>query len=74
MKNSRSKIPRTDTPADELLTVPNAGPYLGVGERMVRRLVDEHRIEVVKVGRHIRIRRSVLEKWIEQNTRPAAGK
>ena len=46
---------------DPLLSVPDAGQYLGTGERYARRLIAERRIAYVKVGRHVRIRRSALD-------------
>jgi excisionase family DNA binding protein len=38
------------------------------GERFPRRLVAERRIEFVRVGRHVRIRESVVHAYIEANT------
>jgi excisionase family DNA binding protein len=36
----------------------------GTSERFPRRLIAERRIEFVKVGRHVRIRASVLDAFI----------
>jgi excisionase family DNA binding protein len=36
----------------------------------VRRLIQERRIEFTKVGRHVRIRRTVLLAFITANTVP----
>jgi excisionase family DNA binding protein len=38
---------------------------------MVRRLVAEGRIPYVKVGRHVRLRRSDLLAYVQANTVPA---
>lgn len=54
--------------ADCLLTVDEAAERLGTGVRFVRRLVAERRIAFVKVGRHVRVSRSVLDAFIEANT------
>ncbi|MFD8965773.1 excisionase [Streptomyces sp. NPDC059568] len=53
--------------ADRLLTVDEAAERLGTGVRFVRRLVAERRIAFVKVGRHVRVSRSVLDSFIETN-------
>ena len=50
---------------DPLLTVAQAGDYLGTGERFIRRLVTERRIAFVKLGRHVRLQRSALDAFIE---------
>ncbi|CAN5277444.1 hypothetical protein BH20ACT5_BH20ACT5_08880 [soil metagenome] len=49
---------------DELLTVAQAGEYLGTGERFVRRLVAERRITYVKLGKYVRLQRSTLDDFI----------
>lgn len=59
--------------AERLLTVPEVAERLNTGERMARRLIAERRLPTVKVGRHVRVRSSDLEQWIENNTRPAGG-
>lgn len=57
---------------DRLLSVQEAADYLGVGERFVRRLVAEQRVPVQRVGRHVRIRRSALDRWLATQEQPAA--
>jgi excisionase family DNA binding protein len=54
-----------------LLTVPEVAERLNTGERMARRLIAERRVPTVKIGRHVRVRASDLEQWIQSNTRPA---
>ncbi|WP_431680515.1 helix-turn-helix domain-containing protein [Kitasatospora sp. KL5] len=57
---------------DRLLTVEEVAKLLGTWEtskeRFPRRLIAERRIAFVKVGRHVRIRESVLADFIESNT------
>src|SRR5687767_1956037 len=50
---------------DPLLTVAQAGDYLGTGERFVRRLITQRRITYVKIGKFVRLPRSVLDAFIE---------
>lgn len=58
-----------------LLNIPQAAEYLGVGERMVRRLVEERRITFVKVGKYVRFSPKALDRFIEENTvDPARGR
>lgn len=53
---------------DRLLTVEDAARVLGTTERFPRRLIAERRIAFVKVGRHVRIRASVLDAFIQDGT------
>ncbi|MFJ4421445.1 excisionase family DNA-binding protein [Streptomyces bobili] len=53
---------------DRLLTVAQVAELLGTTVRFPRRLIEERRIEYVKVGRHVRIRESVVLALIEANT------
>jgi excisionase family DNA binding protein len=57
---------------DELLTPSQAGEYLQTGERFIRRLIAERRIDYVKLGRHVRLQRSVLQAFIESGRVPRA--
>ncbi len=56
--------------ADELLTPGQAGEYLCTGERFVRRLIAERRIDYVKLGKHVRVQRSVLDGFIQAGRVP----
>ena len=58
-------------PRDELLTVNQAGEYLGTGERFVRRLVAQRRIPYVKLGKYVRLQRSSLDAFIEAGRVPS---
>jgi excisionase family DNA binding protein len=55
---------------DRLLTVDQAGELLNTGPRFVRRLIAEHRIEFVHVGRHVRITESALARFVEAGSVP----
>lgn len=52
-----------------LVDITAAAEMLGVTERMIRRLVQERRIESVLVGRHLRFRPEALVAFVEQSTR-----
>ena len=56
---------------DRLLTVDQAGELLNTGPRFfVPRLIAEHRIEFVHVGRHVRITESALARFVEAGSVP----
>ncbi len=50
---------------DPLLTVAEAGEYLGTGERFIRRLITERRISYVKVGKYVRLERATLDAFVD---------
>jgi excisionase family DNA binding protein len=56
---------------DPLLTVPEAGEYLGTGERFIRRLITERRIAYVKLGKYVRLQRSVLDAFVDAGRVPS---
>jgi excisionase family DNA binding protein len=62
-------VKRTDGTQTEsggpLLTIAQAGEYLGTGERFVRRLITERRISYVKVGKYVRLERSTLDAFVD---------
>ena len=49
---------------DPLLTVAEAGDYLGTGERFVRRLIAQRRITYVKLGKYVSPQRPTLDQFI----------
>lgn len=53
---------------DRLLTVEQVAELLGTTVRFPRRLIEERRIEYVKVGRHVRIRESAVTAFVTSNT------
>ena len=42
------------------LSVAEAARYMGVKERFIRRLIAEHRITFLKLGKHVRIPESAI--------------
>ncbi len=51
--------------SSSLLTVAQAGEYLGTGERFIRRLINERRINYIKVGKYVRLERSALDALVD---------
>ena len=49
-------------------TPKQAADELGVGERMVRRLIAERRIEFIKVGKHVRISDKAIAEFLNEGT------
>jgi excisionase family DNA binding protein len=60
------------TGTDQLMTPSQAGDYLHTGERFIRRLIAERRIDYIKLGRHVRAQRSVLDAFIDSGRVPQA--
>jgi excisionase family DNA binding protein len=56
-----------DRPPSALLTLEEVALRLGTSERHVRRLADERRIPIVKVGRYVRFDGHELEHWIDDH-------
>ncbi len=52
------------TSQDGLLDIDGLADRLGVGERFVRRLVEERRIPYLKIGRLVRFEVGDVEAWI----------
>ena len=57
-----------NTVPDRLLSVEDVATRLGTTDRFPRRLIEERRIEFVRVGRHVRIKESALNAYIEART------
>ncbi len=57
--------------AGALLTVDEAAERLRTGVRFIRRLIQERRIQYVKVGRHVRIPDAALNAYIAERTVPS---
>lgn len=47
-----------------LLTVDQAAEMLGTSPRFIRRLIAERRIAFTKLGRHVRLARGDIERFI----------
>lgn len=56
---------------DPLLDKHQVAERLNVGVRFVERLIAEKRIAYVKVGRHVRVRTSVVERFVSDRTVPS---
>lgn len=54
----------------ELVDIETVAKLLGVGERSVRRLVAERRIEFAKIGHYVRFDLEVVRDWVEDRRRP----
>ena len=54
-------------PPAALLTLEEVAVRLGTSQRHVRRLADERRIPIVKVGRYVRFDGHELEHWIDDH-------
>ncbi|NCT91997.1 helix-turn-helix domain-containing protein [Cellulomonas sp. APG4] len=67
---------RTVENPDPLLTKAELAGYLNISERAARTLVEERRLDVVVIGRSLRVRRSTADRYIAACTqvasRPAA--
>ena len=53
---------------DPLLDKHDAALRLGVKTRFVERLIAEHRITYIKVGRHVRIRTTAIDNYLRAHT------
>jgi excisionase family DNA binding protein len=54
--------------SEVLMSKQEAANYLGVTKRKVERMIAYKEIEYVKLGKLIRIRKSVLEEYVERQT------
>lgn len=57
---------------DPLLDRAQLAAYLGISERQARTLMEQRRIEVVSIGRSVRVRQSTADRLIDACTRPPA--
>jgi len=51
---------------DQIMTIEKVARYLSLHELTVRRLAREGEIPAFKVGRQWRIKKALLDRWIEQ--------
>jgi excisionase family DNA binding protein len=56
---------------NKLLNIPQFAELLGVTQSLVRRMVLERRISIVKVGRLVRIPQTEVDRIIAEGTRPS---
>ena len=52
--------------ADQIMTIEQVARYLSLHELTVRRLAREGEIPAFKVGRQWRVKKALLDRWIEQ--------
>ena len=52
----------------EIMTITDVAAYLGLHELTVRRLAREGQLPALKLGRQWRVKRDLLEKWLEQRS------
>lgn len=58
------RVGTTRPKVGQLFTVQEAADFLNVSVRFVRRLTAEHRVAVVRLGRHVRLAKSDLEAYV----------
>lgn len=51
-----------------ILTIAEVAEYLGLHELTVRRLAREGQLPALKLGRQWRVKKDLLEKWIENRS------
>ena len=56
--------------ADSMMTVEEVAEYLSLHPLTVRRLARDGEIPAFKVGRQWRVKRVLLERWIEERSLP----
>ncbi len=56
---------------NRLLSIPQFAELLGVTCSCIRRMVYEHRINVIKIGRLVRISTAEYDRIVAEGTRPA---
>lgn len=53
---------------DEIMTIQEVARYLSLHELTVRRLAREGELPAFKIGRQWRVKRNILDRWIERET------
>ncbi|MEP7115127.1 MAG: helix-turn-helix domain-containing protein [Ilumatobacteraceae bacterium] len=51
---------------EDLFDIAGLALYLGVGERFVRRLVDQRRIPFLKIGKFVRFQPADVDAWVSR--------
>jgi len=57
---------RPDPPDHEILTLEEVADYLRLKPQTIYKWAQERRIPVVKLGKEWRFRRSVLDRWLDE--------
>jgi excisionase family DNA binding protein len=75
MNRRGSLLPELEamTGRKRMLTVVEAAERLNVKERYIRYLIAEGRIDIVKIGRLVRIPEQVIDDLVTVGYRPAGG-
>ena len=61
-------------PANEILTIEEVAEYLRLTPQTIYKWAQEKRIPAVKLGKEWRFRRSILDRWLdEQIVGPGSG-
>jgi excisionase family DNA binding protein len=60
----------TDSARTELYTVPEAAKRLKVSSKTLRRFIDRREIEVVRVGRALRVSGAAIDAFVSKHTVP----
>jgi excisionase family DNA binding protein len=58
---------------DHIMTVEEVAQYLSLHELTVRRLAREGEIPAFKIGRQWRVKKDLLDRWIERETMKNIG-
>lgn len=53
---------------NELLNIEEARKILDISRAKIYMMANAGEIPIVRIGRHIKVPRKALEKWIEENT------
>lgn len=57
-----------DPGSPEIMTIPEVARYLKISKAKIYYMVQGHELPVIRIGRNVRIRRSDLEKWLQDHT------
>jgi len=66
-------IPKPFDDYDQIMTIEQVARYLSLHELTVRRLAREGEIPAFKVGRQWRVKKALLDRWIEQEVNRQRG-
>ena len=58
---------------DHIMTIEEVAQYLSLHELTVRRLAREGKIPAFKIGRQWRVKKDLLDRWIERETMKNIG-
>jgi excisionase family DNA binding protein len=58
--------PRGPAPGNEILTLEEVADYLRLTPQTIYKWAQERRIPAVKLGKEWRFRRSILDRWLDE--------